>query len=306
MTNAPLLDAVLRGIARNRTPGWNFPGHFLALSFDEVTRGRGRVSLEPGPHCTDGDGRVNVAALSVLADIGMAASIRSEVGFASRMATVTMALAFTGAPARGRVEMHSELEGYVDDVAGTQGLVRGRMLADGVIVASGTGSFISLPGDVALAPLPARPRSEQPVVEAPDPASLEGEERAIYERAVAAAAPGPGTFLDRFWGLLPQRVEGGADCVFDNALHVGNRVGHTQGGLTFALSAATAIAALEADWRFVGISAWYVSPGVGPKLTARARIVHAGKLTAVVQTTLTTETGRIVMEAITNHTRAKR
>lgn len=304
MTIDPILDAVLRAIARNRTPGWNFPGHFLDLSFEQVGSGKGHVALHPGGHCVDADGHADLAALCVLADIGMAAAMRSDVGFTSRMATVTLAMSLTGEPATGVIDCRSELDGYVAGIGGKQGLIRSRMYAGEAIVATGTASFLSLSTPNELAPLPAKKREEAPVVEAPDPATLEGAEREIYERAVAALQPGEGDFLQRFWGLTATRTEGGAACDFPNGLHVGNRMGHTQGGLTFALAAYTAIAALDDPWRFVGISAWYVSPGTGPALKARSRVVHAGKLTAVVQTTLTGENGRVVLEATTNHSRS--
>jgi uncharacterized protein (TIGR00369 family) len=91
---------------------------------------------------------------------------------------------------------------------------------------------------------------------------------------------------------------------FANGLHVGNRVGHTQGGLTFALAATAAGVALDPEWHLVGISAWYVSPGTGATLRAEASVVHQGSLTAVVRTRVADPEGRTVLEAVTNHSRA--
>ena len=52
-----------------------------------------------------------------------------------------------------------------------------------------------------------------------------------------------------------------------NGPHIGNRVGHVQGGLTLTFAQATARAALPQDWLLNGITAGYVSPGEGKRLT---------------------------------------
>lgn len=70
------LRQVLKGLALNRRPGWNFPGNFFELSFDEVGPDSARLSIEPGVHCLDADTQMNLGALAVLADIGMAAGMR--------------------------------------------------------------------------------------------------------------------------------------------------------------------------------------------------------------------------------------
>jgi acyl-coenzyme A thioesterase PaaI-like protein len=299
------LRQVLRGIALNRTPGWNFPGNFLDLSFDEVEPGRARLTLEPGPHCVDAEGRVSLAALAVLLDIGMAASMRTDVGFAARMATVSMSLQLTGAPAIGRIESRGVLEGYVEGIGGQQGLARASLHAGGALVATGTGSFIALPGP-SMAALPMRRRGEAAEPPALAPGDLTEEEGAVYARAEAALAPGRGSFVERFWGLAPERHANGAACDFPNGLHVGNRVGHTQGGLTFALAAATAQESLGDEWQLVGVSAWYVSPGVGPLLRAESIVVHAGGQTAVVRTAVTAKGGKVALDATTSHARRAR
>src|SRR3546814_1296012 len=52
-----ILEHVLRGLALNRHPGWNFPGNFLQISFDEVELDSSTLSLATGPHTSASEGR---------------------------------------------------------------------------------------------------------------------------------------------------------------------------------------------------------------------------------------------------------
>ena len=295
---------MLKGLALNRQPGWNFPGNFLELSFDQMGPERARVSVEPGPHCVDRDGAINFGAFGVLADIGMAAGMRHQVGLGARMATVAMSVQLSGHPLAGTLSAASEFDGFVQGAAGKQGLSRAQIYAGGRLVATSSGTFMALGNRDATAPLPVRRRGEGPEVKPLLVDELSEQESDVYQRAEAALASGD-SFLDRFWGFLPVRNDLGATCEFPNGLHVGNRVGHTQGGLTFALAAKTAVGALDAEWALVGVSAWYVSPGTGPSLLAESTLVHQGSLTAVVRTQITDREGKRVMEAVTNHSRRK-
>jgi acyl-coenzyme A thioesterase PaaI-like protein len=298
---------VLKGLALNRQPGWNFPGNFLELSFDEVGPDSARLSIDPGPHCVDRDGQMNLGAVSVLADIGMAASMRQEVGLPTRMATVAMSLQFTGAPRTGRLEAAGRFDGFFAGAKGQQGLGRAEIRSGDTLVCTASGSFLALGNRERTAPLPMRKRGVAAEVAPLTLAELNDEERVVFERARKAMEPGANvSFIERFWDLMPQRNGHGATTDFTNGLHVGNRVGHTQGGLTFALAATTAGGALDPEWHLVGISAWYVSPGTGHALRAEASIVHQGGLTAVVRTRVSDPEGRTVLEAVTNHARSTR
>jgi len=309
----PELQQVLKGLALNRQPGWNFPGNFLEVSFDEVLLDSARLSVTPGPHCVNADGQVNIGAVSLLADIGMAVTLRRRVGMPTRMATVSMSLQFTGAPLAGRLESRGRLDGFFKDAAATQGMTRCEIYAGDTLVCTASGSFVALGNREGIAALPMRQQGVDAEAVPLALNELTQEEAAVYaraERALQAGADptrgtrGPRTFIDNFWGFLPQRVEGkGASCTFENGLHVGNRVGHTQGGITFGLAASTANGALGDGWRLGGISAWYLNPGTGPQLQADAEIVHQGGLTAVVNTRITDEKGRIVLEVVSNHVR---
>lgn len=86
-----------------------------------------------------------------------------------------------------------------------------------------------------------------------------------------------------------------------NGPHIGNRVGHVQGGLLLGLAATTACGALPYSWALTGISAWYTSPGEGRTLKARSKILHHGRITSVVRTQITGKNNRRVLEVVTTH-----
>jgi hypothetical protein len=159
-------------------------------------------------------------------------------------------------------------------------------------VCYGTGTFMALqpPKGVTLHPVPRRTRNS-PEPPSLDERDLDQEEKRILARADAALASG-GNFIEAFWG--------GAGAI-RNGLHAGNRVGHAQGGILVGMAAANATAALPAGWLLSGISALYVSPGEGKVLRAKSKVVHRGRLTAVVRTQITGKNRRRVLEVVTTH-----
>lgn len=302
-TRALILNQVLRGLALNREPGWNFPGNFLELSFDELRDHDARLSLEIGPHCTDPDGQASIAAVCILADVALAIAMRGHAGYAMRMATVTLALQFTGAPRQGPLAATSHFDGLHDGLARKQGLARAELTAGGQPLCTVHGSFQMLDDRNDLPPIPLRKRGVSAEPQALTPDLLDTHEREIYDHARQALETGATGFEQRFWGIQPQAREGGATGILKNGPQVGNRVGHTQGGLTFALAAQTAQAALGEDWNMVGISTWYVRPGTGPALRADAEIAHQGGTTAVVKVDVKDADGRLVLAAVANLSR---
>ena len=94
---------------------------------------------------------------------------------------------------------------------------------------------------------------------------------------------------------------GGAASRIQLGLHLGNRVGHVQGGLTMHIALATAVAAVPQYPLLTGASAWYISPGQGKALTARATILQDGRNVAVVRTEVFAAGRKLVLEVISNH-----
>jgi acyl-coenzyme A thioesterase PaaI-like protein len=283
---------VLRGIALNRQPGFHFPGNFLDVSFDRVSRKGVRLSVEPGPWSADASGQTDLGALAILADLALGASIRARLSRETRVATVSLSLQFTGAPRLGRLQASGEFQGFFEGGAGRLGLSRVSVAGSAGQICYGTGSFMALapPKGVALHPVPLRKRgSREPLL--PDARKLGREEKGILARAQAALAAG-GNFIGKFWG--------GAKTL-PNGLHAGNRVGHAQGGILIAMAAKNAAARLSGDWRLAGVSALYISPGEGRVLHANSKVIHQGRLTAVVRTRITGMNRRRVLEAVTTH-----
>jgi acyl-coenzyme A thioesterase PaaI-like protein len=302
-----ILARVLRGIALNREPGWHFSGNFLEISFDRVDSGDTRVSLAAGPHCNDREGRANLGAVAMLADMALATSIRATLPPETRLATVSMHLQFTGHPARGRLQASGRFQGFVADARGRQGLAEVTLAGEAGAVCFGTGSFMALepPPGVVMHPLPIRNAKSSPAAPLPQGALKDDELELLRRAEESLATMSHGDFLSRFWGYEPVHAPGGARCTLTNGAHVGNRVGHAQGGILMGLAAVTAEAALPSSWRLGSITACFVSPGIGAKLRARSKVVHRGRLTAVVRTEVLGAERKRVLEVLSTHSATK-
>jgi len=298
-TRSAILAQVLGGIERNRTPGYHFAGNFLALSFDRVEPADTRVSLQGGAHCTSDDGQTDMSSLFVLADIALACAVRAQLQDSVRLATVSLQLQFTGASRGPRLQARSSFQGYFQDSAGRQGLSRISLLSAGEEVCFGTGAFMVLapPKGFKLPPLVPQ-RAQRPRI---TPADLTADELPILRRAEAALelarAPGE-SFIGNFWGYRERENRNGVSATLKNGQHVGNRVGHVQGGISLGLAESAARAALPAGWRPSAISACYLTPGEGPTLTARAVVSHRGRRTAVVRGIISGAGRRRVLETL--------
>jgi acyl-coenzyme A thioesterase PaaI-like protein len=300
-------DRVLEGIALNRAPGFHFAGNFLQVRYDKVAADDARVSLDAGEHCVDADGQVSLGAVAMLADIALATSVRAAIGSDStRLATVSMHLRFTGARLEGRLEGSGVFEGFIEGAAARQGVSRFAIDAGGKRACFGTGAFMALapPPGVTMHPVVMeRERIAKPLAEVDlDP----GEHDILRHADAALAAANRNTaFIDRFWGYEPRRTADGAASEMKNGAHVGNRVGHAQGGLLVGFGATTAMAALPASWALASVTACFVSPGEGASLHAKATLTHRGRETAVARVEVTGIEGRRVLEVLTTHARRK-
>ena len=294
---------MLRAIALSRTPGFNFPGWFMELSYDRVSKDAATASLDTGAHNEDGSGQMDLGALALLADMALASALRGTVGASARLATVTMQLQLTGAPRTGRLTASAAFEGFLEGARGRQGLSRAEIRSGRKLVAHASGAFMVLGGHKATAAHPLPRRGVGKLAQNLHPDHLNADEERVFLRA-ADALRADGPFLANFWGYVPKRRRDGATCTAAHGMHIGNRVGHAQGGVTFGLAANTAVAALGSEWPLSSASAWYVGPGTGLKLRARSSVIHKGLLTAVVHTRIEDEEKRGVLECVTSHARA--
>jgi len=299
--NDDIRRRVLGAIALNRTPGFHFAGNFLGIEIPEVGS-RTRVVMEPGAHCTEAAGEPHIATVFMVADIALASCIRAQLDSSRRLATVSMHLQMNGAPLAGTIEAIGDFAGFVAGDVAKQGLSRVTIRAGGVEVGFGHGAFMALDPPPGLTMFPLQP-TRIPEVALPDESALGATEREILRRADAALATGEGSFISRFFGIAPRKTGTGASCELQNGLHVGNRVGHAQGGILMGLASRTASVAVGPGWTLASVAAAFVSPGEGDSLEATASVIHRGRWTAAARTEVIVAGGRRVLEVATTHAR---
>lgn len=293
----------LRAIARNRIPGYNFAGNFLELVCRRFDRGGVVFDLEPGPHCVDADGRVYLAAVTFLADMALAAASRAYVDPSARTATLLLRIDFTRVEPRGRLTAEAKSDGFSPHLALPQANCVGSMRAHGGEIAQMSGIWVKppAPGGRPLDPLPWE-RKNPVAVPVLTPGDLEGAEKAVMRRVERALRQAHhGGFPRHLWGPKVLHTRNGAASRFSVGLHVGNRVGHVQGGLTINVALATAIGAVPHYPMLTSVSAWYISPGQGKALTSRATVLQRGRNVAVVRTEVFAPGRKLVLEVISNH-----
>ncbi len=300
---------VLQAIARNRVPGLHFAGHFLDIECQEIAGDTARFAIPDGPHCRDANGAVNIGALGILADNALAAPTRSGESPGARLGTVHLQLQFTGAPVTGDLCAKSRLLGRSEGAIMQRSLSSATFYANGISIAHGSGEFVLLdaPPGITLAPRPWE-RTGHPQTVPVDIGAFEPHERAILkacDAALAKASP-QATFIQHFWGYVPRRNAQGASSRVEIGPHIGNRIGHVQGGILFGLAATNACAAAPSAMMLSNASAWYISPGRGAALLVRSHVVHTGRTIAVVRTEIKAAGGERVLEAVTQHVVSKR
>ena len=297
--------AVLRGIALNRTPGFHFAGNFLGMELLDVGR-RTRVAMAPAAHNVDRGGRVPLVAVAMAADIALAASIRAQIEPAARLATVSMHLQLDGHAPQGTLEARGDFGGFVEGAASRQGIARVTLEAGGHAFGFGHGAFMALDPPPGRTMHPVQERRSHEVA-LPREQDLDADEAAIVERATRLlASPSERSFVSRFLGAdHAAQTESGAHCRMENGIHVGNRVGHAQGGVLFAFAAEAAAVSLGPEWQLASIAAAFVGPGEGPALEAAAQVVHRGRWTAVTRVEVTMPGGRKVLDVAATHARRR-
>ncbi|ARP83544.1 hypothetical protein CAL12_23865 [Bordetella genomosp. 8] len=299
----PILQRTLRAIRRRREHGFHFAGNFLAVSFDRVTVEDSMVSMKADCHAADG--AIDGTALGVLADLALAAPVRAALPADTRLATVNMQLQLTGAPCLAPVTARSSFHGYVHGAAGRQAISRVTLHGAGREIGLGTATFmvLDLPAGTPIPFLtPVDPAQDDAPLLDPD-TELNPGELAVYEHVRMALddSQASGDFHERLWGYRAHARKGGATGTLANGPHIGNRVGHVQGGVLLGFAQTTAQAALGEDWSMSSVTATYVSPGEGRELKAEADIVHQGRTTAVTRVAITTDAGKRVLEVLATH-----
>jgi acyl-coenzyme A thioesterase PaaI-like protein len=303
-----ICQRALQALARNRNPGYHFGGHFLDLRCRRFEGGEAAFELAPGPHCVDLDGSMYLGALLLLADMTLSAANRLHVEPSARTATLALRIEFTGAPALGPLRAESKSNGFSPHTALAQAASAGTIRAAGAELARMSGIWVSPPPieGRALNPLPWE-REHAAIVPALAPAQLDPMEKNVMRRVRQALRAAPrGGFLRNLWQPAVRRTPRGAVSRLAVGMHIGNRVGHVQGGLLLNAALATAIGAVPHHPLLTAASAWFISPGQGKALRSRSTVLQKGRNVAVVRTEVFATGGKRVLEAVSNHAIAAR
>ena len=303
-----ICQRALRALARNRHPGYHFGGYFLEPQCRRFEAGEAIFELEPGPHCVEIDGAMNLGALLLLADMTLAASNRLYVDPTSRTATLALRIEFTGVPALGLLRAESRSDGFSPHTALAQAACIGSISAAGAEVARMSGIWVAppTPEGRVLNPLPWEGKHTA-VLPAVASLKLDQAEKNVMRRVRQALHNAPhGGFLRNLWHPDVRHTPLGAVSRLAVGMHVGNRVGHVQGGLLMNVALATAIGAVPHHPLLTAASAWFISPGQGKALRSRATVLQKGRNVAVVRTEVFATGGKRVLEAVSNHAIAAR
>ena len=295
---------VLRAISSNRAPGMHFAGYFLGFTPRRFKTDGVEFTVEPGPHCADANGVVNRAALLFAADMTLAAASRVFVDPNVRTATLMLRVEFTAEPARGTLEVSGRGSGFSPHTALPESVAAGRVVCGGreVMRMSGTWVLPPAPKGMTMRGLPwegGEDGAQWPLLKKSE---LDAAEKDVIRRVgKAMRVMQNGDLLTNLCNPVARRTANGASGRLAVGMHIGNRVGHVQGGFLINAALVTAEAAVPEHPILTGASAWYISPGQGKVITSRSTILQSGRNVAVVRTELFAAGRKLVLEVISNH-----
>ncbi|MBM3341696.1 MAG: hypothetical protein FJY56_06245 [Betaproteobacteria bacterium] len=299
----------LRSISSNRAPGMHFPGYFSRLRCRRYQTDGVEFTLEPGPHCADAEGNVHLAAQLFLVDMALAAANRVHLDPNSRTATLMLRVEFTGEPARGTLLASGRGSGFSPRTALPESVCTGRVTADGREVMRTSGTWVAPPAPPGVTPrgLPWEGGEDGATYPLLHKSELDAVEKAALKRIEKAMRTAQNRdLLTPLCDPVVKRTVYGASGKLAVGLHIGNRVGHVQGGFLINAALASAAAAVPAHPLVTGASAWYISPGQGKAIHVRSTILQRGRNIAVVRTELFNADRKRVLEVVSNHAVAAR
>ncbi len=298
---------VLRAISSNREPGMHFAGYFLNFTAQRFKTDGVEFTVEAGPHCTDANGAINRAALLYSADMTLAAANRVFTDPNARTATLMLRVEFTGEAARGKLEISGRGSGFDKRTALPESVAAGRVMCEGREIMRMSGTWVEPPAPkgMVMRALPWEGGASGALRPLLKKSELDAVEKDVVRRVDkamrnASAASGVGMFAS-LCNPLVKRTAQGANGRLPVGMHIGNRVGHVQGGFLISAALVTAEAAVPEHPILTGASAWYISPGQGKVITSRATILQSGRNVAVVRTELFAAGRKRVLEVISNH-----
>lgn len=298
-----LYQRVQRTLAISREAKLSFPAVFMNISGRPTGDEEVMVAFKEDDTFRDGKGELDLCALAAIADAALGAPSDMKTGSRVRPATAHIELQLTGAPRRGDTAVETRFVGFTGRSRVKQSLVSANIKCGGTPVAylSAACVLLDLPEDRARTPWPWLPEDfrlapQQSIeLDADELAALEACERA------EAAATAEHRFIEHFWCGIPEASNGEAHLRVKVTPHLGNRMGHVQGGLLLGMAMKVANAATPRGMQLSNISAYFVSPGVGPVLDVHSTISHQGRRLATVCTQISGASGKLVLEAASQH-----
>ena len=283
-----LYQRVERALVVSREAGLAFPGVFMAVTGRRIADGV-MVMFNDDALFRDSGRELDWCALAALVDAALGGPSDIRIGPKVRPATAHIELQMTGASTQGDIVVDARFVAFSERSRVRQSLVSATIKCGETLIGhvSAACVLLNLPEHRTRAPWPWVPEGFTP--EASSPIAFDSNELealACCERAEAAAtATHP--FIEHFWCGIPQADEGKAYLQVRVTPHLGNRIGHVQGGLLLGMAMKVANAAAPEDMRLSNISAYFVSPGIGPVLDVHSQVTHQGRSLATVRTRIT-------------------
>jgi acyl-coenzyme A thioesterase PaaI-like protein len=299
----------LRAVSSNRAPGFQFAGYFLGFTCKRYQTDGVEFFLAPSPQCMDANGNLSRVAVIYAADMALAAANRVFLDPNVRTATLMLRVEFTGEPARGALEISGRGSGFSPLTALPESVCTGRVMSEGREVMRMSGTWVSPPAPkgVAMAGLPWEGGVDGNTLPLLKRRDLDVAEKATLRRVARTLDETQnGDLLSTMCNPVVKHLPNGATGKLPVGMHIGNRVGHVQGGFLLNAAIVTAEAAVPEHPITTGASSWFISPGQGKVISIRSTVLQSGRNVAVVRTELFAAGRKRVLEVISNHSVAAR
>lgn len=302
MTSA-LLKRVERTLIACRDTKLAFPSVFLDFTGKSVASDKVVVTHRDDPAFLDACGALDWCAVAAVLDGALGATCSAPAGARVRPATAYIQLQLTGAlPCRDLV-VEATFKGFAGRSSVRQALAAASIHSGDTLIAYGSAKcvLVDLPGNTERLPWPWLPADYVPSTSGP--VEFDAGERDALARCADAEARASGThaFIEHFWSGVPVANDRGASLEIAVTPHLANRVGHFHGGLMLGTAMKVANAAAPAGMRLSNISAYFLSPGLGPVVRVTSTVMQQSRRLAVVRTQVAGASGKPVAETTSQH-----
>jgi len=298
-----LYERVRRTLVICRETRLAFPGVFMGITGCQTGSDSATLMLKDDAILRDGRNELDWCALCAAVDAVLGAPSDMKTGPRVRPATAHLDLQMTGAAMRGDIAIDGRFVGFSEGRLVTQSLVSAVIRSGETLIGHTSSASVlrELPEDRARAAWPWLPDGY--AMDSPDSVTFDEKERLALEACKLAevAATEAHPFIEHFWCGIPRADNGNARLSVRVTPHLGNRIGHVQGGILLGMALKVADAAAPEDMRPSNISAYFISPGIGQVLDVRSQLAQRGRSLATVRTQIIGPSGKLVLEATSQH-----